>query len=137
MGNEQTYKGKIEDWNHLEGRLTANATDLAHLEGLRTQLGAVLEQARQIAASQAAQKAAKQEASKTLKKAIVEGDRLANLLRAALKQHYGIRSEKLAEFGLQPFRGRNDLLPEPTRSVPVSGPKQASPITNVAFSATR
>ena len=26
--------------------------------------------------------------------------------RLAIKQHYGIRSEKLAEFGLQPFRGR-------------------------------
>jgi hypothetical protein len=24
-----------------------------------------------------------------------------------LKQHYGIRSEKLAEFGVQPFRGHN------------------------------
>jgi hypothetical protein len=62
---------------------------------------------RQIAAAQAAQKAAKQEASKTLKTAVLEGDRLANLLRTALKQHYGIRSEKLAEFGMQPFRGRN------------------------------
>ena len=107
MGSELTYKGKIEDWNRLENRLTANAIELAHLEGLRTQLGTVLDQTRQIAAAQAAQKAAKQEASKTLKTAVVEGDRLANLLRTALKQHYGIRSEKLAEFGMQPFRGRN------------------------------
>jgi len=107
MGSELTYKGKIEDWNRLEDRLTANAAELAHLEGLRTQLGTVLGQTRQIAAAQAAQKAAKQEASKTLKTAVLEGDRLANLLRTALKQHYGIRSEKLAEFGMQPFRGRN------------------------------
>ncbi len=32
--------------------------------------------------------------------------RLANVLRLAVKHHYGIRSEKLAHFGLQPFRGR-------------------------------
>ena len=107
MNSEQTYKGKIEDWNRLQERLNANATDLAHLDGLRSQLGRVMEQARQIAAAQAAQKAAKQEASKTLKTAVLEGDRLANLLRTALKQHYGIRSEKLAEFGMRPFRGRN------------------------------
>ena len=37
---------------------------------------------------------------------MVEGERLANLLRVNLKQHYGIRSEKLSAFGLQPFRGR-------------------------------
>jgi hypothetical protein len=107
MGTERTYKGKIEDWGHLQERLTANATELAHLEVPRTQLVAVMERARQVAATQAAQRAAKQEASQSLKTSIVEGDRLANLLRAALKQHYGIRSEKLAEFGVQPFRGRN------------------------------
>jgi hypothetical protein len=28
------------------------------------------------------------------------------VLRLAIKQHFGIRSEKLTEFNLQPFRGR-------------------------------
>jgi hypothetical protein len=110
MGIETTYKGKIEDWGHLQERLVANATELAHLEVLRTQLATVMEQARQIAATQAAQKAAKQTASQSLKATVTEGDRLANLLRSAVKQHYGIRSEKLAEFGVKPFRGRNRTL---------------------------
>ena len=110
MSIESTYKGKIESWDRLQERLNANAADLAHLEALRTQLGTVTEQARQMAATQAAQKAAKQTASKSLKAAVVEGNRLANLLRSAVKQHYGIRSEKLAEFGIQPFRGRNLTL---------------------------
>ena len=126
MGSELTYKGKIEDWNRLEDRLTANATELAHLEGLRTQLGTVLDQTRQIAAAQAAQKAAKQEASKTLKTAVVEGDRLANLLRTALKQHYGIRAEKLAEFGMQPFRGRN-LTAKAKQPKPAVSPTGTAP----------
>jgi hypothetical protein len=29
------------------------------------------------------------------------------VLRVALREHYGISSEKLAEFGVRPFRGRN------------------------------
>ena len=110
MSSESTYKGKIESWDRLQDRLNANAAELAHLEGMRKRLSEVTEQARQMQAAQAAQQAAKQTASQTLKSAVVEGDRLANLLRSALKQHYGIRSEKLAEFGLQPFRGRNRAL---------------------------
>ncbi len=112
MANESTYKGKIEDWGYLQERLAANATDLAHLEVPRAQLGTVMEQARQMAASQAAQRAAKQQASKSLKSAILEGDRLASLLRAAVKQHYGPASEKVAEFGVQPFRGRKKRTPK-------------------------
>ena len=118
MGNESTYKGKIEDWGHLQERLTANAADLAHLEVLRAQLGTVMEQARQMAATQAAQRAAKQTASQSLKAAIIEGDRLASLLRAAVKQHYGPRSEKVAEFGVQPFRGRKRTPKEPPTPTP-------------------
>lgn len=121
MSTESTYKGKIEDWDRLQDRLTANATDLAHLEVLRTQLGTVMEQARQIASTQSAQTAAKQTSSQALKTTMAEGDRLATLLRSAVKQHYGIRSEKLAEFGVKPFRGRPRIAkpdpnptPEPT-----------------------
>jgi len=58
---------------------------------------------------------------------LTEGGRLTALLRHALKQHYGIRSEKLAEFGLQPFRGRKQ--PEPsTPATPGTppGPEAAS-----------
>jgi hypothetical protein len=125
MSSESTYKGKIEDWDHLQERLTANAAELAHLEAIRARLGVVMEQARQMAAAQAAQRAAKQAASQTLKSAVREGDRLANLLRAAVKQHYGIRSEKLAEFGVQPFRGRNRT---PKTKPPQSSEPPATPV---------
>lgn len=37
---------------------------------------------------------------------ISEGQRLASVVRSAVKEHYGVREEKLAEFGMQPFRGR-------------------------------
>ena len=53
-----------------------------------------------------ATRATKQELSQQLKTLVVEGDRVATLLRSAVKQHFGVRAEKLTEFGVQPFRGR-------------------------------
>src|SRR5215217_1523592 len=106
MSVETTYKGKVEDWERLNERLTANAGDLAHLEKNRAQLQALMEQARGIAAVQSAQMAAKQEASQKLADIVAEGTRLATLLRSSVRQHYGIRAEKLVEFGVKPFRGR-------------------------------
>ena len=121
MKTETTYKGKVEDWERLNERLTANASELAHLEGTRTRLEAMMAQARQVAAAQAAQVAAKQQASQTMKTVIAEGERLANILRAGVKQHFGIRAEKLAEFGVKPFRGRN-RKPKPEPETP-GGPE--------------
>jgi hypothetical protein len=83
----------------------------------RSQLAAMAAQAVDLKKQQAAQRAAKQAASQQLQEMLTEGVRLANLLRQAVKQHYGIRSEKLAEFGLQPFRGRK----------PVDAPTPATP----------
>jgi hypothetical protein len=126
MSTESNVQGEDrKDWGHLQERLTADAADLAHLEVLRTRLGTVMEQARQMAAAQAAQRAAKQGTSQTLKAAITEGDRLASLLRAAVKQHYGVRSEKLAEFGVQPFRGRKRTKQEAKQ--PQTPPPPATP----------
>src|SRR4051794_5535696 len=99
MSKETTYKGKVEGWERLSERLTANASELAHLETSRAKLEALMTQARQVAATQAAQKAAKQQASQTIRKLISEGDRLASVLMASIKEHYGPRAEKVAEFG--------------------------------------
>ena len=50
--------------------------------------------------------ASKQERSKQLQAIISEGQRLATGMRKMIVHQYGVRSEKLTEFGLQPFRGR-------------------------------
>ena len=48
---------------------------------------------------------------------IVEGQHLATVLKLAVKQHYGVDSEKLAELESSPFRGRrNTAEPPPTES---------------------
>jgi hypothetical protein len=48
----------------------------------------------------------------------------AALLRQGVKQFYGIRSEKLAEFGMRPFRGKKANT-EP----------EIEPVTSLAISA--
>jgi hypothetical protein len=97
--------GKLGDWQRLLAPIVANDADLKHLEVLRDQLSAMATQVSDLSKQQAAQRAAKQEASRQLGEVLTEGQRLATLLRQAVKQRYGIRSEKLAEFGIQPFRG--------------------------------
>ena len=105
MPREDRQAGKIGDVRRLLAALEANAADLAHLEVPRLKLEGLFSQAVQIDLEQATRKAAKQEATKQLQVLLVEAQRLSTVLRFAVKEHYGIRSEKLAEFGLQPFRG--------------------------------
>ena len=106
MARETTYRGMWGDWQGLLTKLEANKDELPQLEPFRIKLGGILAQALGINQQQEAMKASKQEASKQLRKLASEGNRLAALARAAVKEHYGIREEKIAEFGLQPFRGR-------------------------------
>jgi hypothetical protein len=103
---ETTYAGMLGDLQRLVTSLTANSTDLPHLETPRIKLEKLLAQAQEVTKQQAAAAAVKQEASEQLQTMVVEGNRLGNALRVMLKEHYGVRAPKLAEFGLQPFRGR-------------------------------
>jgi hypothetical protein len=103
---EKSSKAKLGDLRRLLAPLIANSGDLGHLEATRTRFAEILAQAEDAADRQRVHAAAKQEASLQFRGALTECERLANILRLAVKQHYGIRSEKLAEFGLQPFRGR-------------------------------
>jgi hypothetical protein len=120
MAKETTYAGKLGDWQRLLAPLEANEGSLPHLEVLRGKLAAFASQVVEIHQAQAAQKALKQEMSRQLKGAISAGDRLATVLRQVLKEHYGIRAEKLSEFGVQPFRGR------PRKAKPAPGAPQGS-----------
>ena len=124
MATETTSKGQMGDLERLLSSLTANAAEIPHLEVSRNQLEALLTQAREAADLQALHTAGKQEASQQLRTALTEGMRLANVLRLAVKHHYGIRSEKLAHFGIQPFRGRiRKSKPAPETPQPPAPPE--------------
>ena len=106
MARETTKSGKLGDLARFTAALAANAAELPHLEGSRLRLDKVVVDAQDAAKQQAAFTAGKQEASKRLVTLVTEGQRLASGMRKLLAENYGVRSEKLAEFGLQPFRGR-------------------------------
>jgi hypothetical protein len=106
MQNETTYTGILGEWQRLLDALSANATDLPHLEASRTLFDDHLSQTQALLRRQAAQVAEKQQSSQDLREKISDGQRLATMLRQGIKQHFGIRSEKMAEFGLPPFRGK-------------------------------
>jgi hypothetical protein len=103
---ERTYRGSWGHWQDLLTKLGANIGELSQLEPFRLKLAAILAQVLGISQQQDAMRASKQEASKQLRKLVTEGNRTAALMRAAIKEHYGPAEEKVAEFGLQPFRGR-------------------------------
>jgi hypothetical protein len=79
---------------------------VAGIPSSRADLEKLLQEARELTQQQAVHQAAKQDSSKRLQTLMVEGAKLATVIRGGLKSHYGSRSEKLTELGVQPFRGR-------------------------------
>jgi phosphoglycerate-specific signal transduction histidine kinase len=106
MSSEKTYAGVLGYLQRLDNTLEANIGDLPRFQGAREMIQEILTRGHEVAKQQAALIAAKQEMSQQLKTLIADGQRVATAVRTLLKQHYGLRSEKLAEFGVQPFRGR-------------------------------
>jgi hypothetical protein len=115
--------------------VNANAADLAHLEGARLHLAKIVTDIEVITQQQAALTASKQEASKQVQTLLVQGKRVASGMTKFLQDHYGTRSEKLAEFGLQPFRGRKPRTPKNPEPPPAPTPTPVPPTVTPAHSA--
>lgn len=84
----------------------ANRQDLPHLEESLVKIDGVLSDAKELTAQQASLSATKQDISKRLAERMREGERLMAFVDTCVRQRYGNRSEKLVEFGLQPFRSQ-------------------------------
>lgn len=110
---ETTYSGVLGEWERLLNDLEAHIIELPQLEHTRSKLTNLLGQAHEASRRQGHHITGKQEASLQLQAYINEGQRLATIIRFGLKAQYGPRSEKLAEFGIQPYRGRK-RKPAPT-----------------------
>jgi len=86
--------------------LAANIEEIRHLKEPLARLDALLALLRQLTAEQASLTAKRQEVSKRIAELTNEAQKLLTFLDVGVKQHYGNRSEKLAEYGLQPFRSK-------------------------------
>lgn len=124
---QKSQLGVLGDWEQLHQMLEVNKADLPALEISRVQFADFLAKAKEASQRQAMHTAGKQESSKQLKDLLTEGERVATLLRQGLKARYGIRSEKLAEFGLQPFRGRSRKEKPEEENPPTPKPPETQP----------
>jgi hypothetical protein len=116
------------DLQRLSGSMELNKDLLPDLEPFRLKLSGIVTQTFDLSKQQAAMKASKQESSKQLRKFLVDGQRIADVVRTAVRDHFGPDSEKLTEFGVKPFRGRKvkAAAATPTTTTP-SVPAGATP----------
>ncbi|HEX7180305.1 MAG TPA: hypothetical protein VF756_00575 [Thermoanaerobaculia bacterium] len=122
MARETTQSGVVGSLQRLMGAMEENKEELPQLEPFRIKLGSLMELLLAANQLQAKHRAAKQQASKELRRLLAEAQLLASVVRVAVKEHYGTREEKIAEFGLQPFRGKK-AKPSPEEPEPAT--KQA------------
>ena len=114
MARETTNLGRLGELQTFRNALNNNSGDLPHLEGSRAKYEELVAKASELANQQSALTAEKQGASKQLLETLTEAERMGTVLRLAVKQHFGIRAEKLVEFKVQPFRGRKKAAPPAT-----------------------
>jgi hypothetical protein len=117
MSKSNSYAETVSGWEELLAALEQNSTDLPQLEAPRERLQVILDQIKRFAAEQAALTASRQLATSRVEYLLVQGRKLATVLRTSVREYYGNRSEKVAEFGLQPLRTRRQVplnpLPQP------------------------
>ena len=103
------YQSYAKTQKKLELRiraLAANIEETPHLKPLLAQLEAFLAQLKELSAQQASLTASRQEVSKQLAGVNDKAQKLMTCVDLGVKGHYGNRSEKLVEYGLQPFRSK-------------------------------
>jgi hypothetical protein len=122
---ETRNAGVLGDLQRLSVTMEANKEELPQLEPFRLKLGGIVTRSLDVSQQQAAFTASKQEASKQLRRLLTEGQRVADVIRTVVKDHFGPREEKIAEFGVQPFRGRKVKTPTETPPTPTTPPASA------------
>ena len=108
----------LGDLQRFKEAMLANVDSLTPYEESRAKFDSLVSTAQERNREQAAQTAAKQEASRQFEDALKEAQRLATVLRFAIKELFGPDSEKLVEFGLQPFRSKARKKKEPEAPLP-------------------
>jgi hypothetical protein len=114
-----TQADVVKEGEIMLSGLEANAADLGHLAGSRDKLGVLLEEFSELLSQQQQATAAKLEVSRQVQQVQRAATTLILLLRRSVQEHYGSRSDKLAAFGVQPFRGRRRVAETPPAVVPL------------------
>ena len=111
MAGERRYMNRINGWAQIIAGATSLPDETKHLEPGVIRLRELHTRVSTLSVQQAALTTTKQETTQELQRLIREGDALADFLRTGARAHFGADSEKMIQFGMQPFRGRK-LSPE-------------------------
>ncbi len=122
----------LREWEETAASFTANAPDLPHAEIPRAALEKLTDELRKLGLEQKLRQSQKQEASRRMAEIHAEGGKLATVLRVMARQHYGNRSEKLVELGIQPLRRRARNAAPQTEPPPTPAPTPAVPTTSTS-----
>ncbi|HWM92816.1 MAG TPA: hypothetical protein VN493_18775 [Thermoanaerobaculia bacterium] len=128
MAEMPQYMKRVAGWDLTNTAVVANVDDLRHLEVYQADLDQKADRFRALIARQAAQRASKQETSREIKELFRETETLVDYIRTGVRQHYGLNSQKLVEFGIKPT-GRRARAAKPA---PPPGPEAPAPAESVS-----
>jgi hypothetical protein len=128
MARVRRFLNVLNGWEQVAAAQEANAVEIPHMEAPLAKLRGLLEQARILTKQQDSLTAGKQDVSKQLRKTLRQGQKLVDLMRTGAVEHFGADSEKLVEFGVQPFRGRaRKAVTKPPETPNAKAPDSKSP----------
>jgi hypothetical protein len=104
MARVKTFAETVNGWDELLTAMEQNNGDLTLLEIPRERLAGIRDQIKAFAVEQAAAVASRQIATQRVEHLLAHGGKVATLLRVSIREHYGNRNPKIAEFGLKPLR---------------------------------
>lgn len=114
MAKVYLYMNRVNGWEQVAAGVTANEAQVPQLVAGLPKLQALIALMRSLYLQYTTLRATKQDLAQQIQEALREGDALADFLKTGARAHYGNDSEKLIEFGIQPFRGRRRKKdPEP------------------------
>jgi hypothetical protein len=112
----------VTDWETLLKNVSDAAAELPNMDAYKGPLEQVLTQTMSTIAQSHATRGVKQQGTKDLRGLIVQGKDAAAQLRAAVKAHFGPRSERLLQFGMTPIRPRKKKKEPAPATPPTSAP---------------
>jgi hypothetical protein len=135
MRRKTSYADFLTDWQHLLATVNAipelsGSRHKANLENLMSQIAL-------LTTRQAQLQAAKQTASLDLKQLIVNGKDVERDLTAAMKAHFGSRSEELVQFRVAPLRQSRKAKPGGSETPPSNGGSTPEASTPAPVSGTQ
>jgi len=115
------------DLQNLVVNAKANAADVPGLDVHLAPLEQVVADTKDLNARLEMRKGIKQDETQERKALLVKGRKLAARVRAALKAHFGINSERLVQFGARPVRPRTNKVQTPGQPGPAPQPPTPVP----------